>query len=165
MGDWLQRQLGRLLGKAVVGVLGFAGWFVYVSFFGGGYEVTEVSEVPSVVFGGGGGTLEIEVEMSRSGEMTAYFERYDESDEAAIDAVQKLESGDHVFLVDLPDATYGYLDVNLPDAAPGDRLAWTVHLDGQQLAHEEQVYEDGIDLLYVQLEFEELAELRRFAQR
>ena len=56
----------------------------------------------------------------------------------------------------------------IPKAEIGARITWTVRLDGAVLDHEELELEEPLEPGYgffVQFEFDEIAELRQYAQR
>ncbi len=163
MGVFTQRGVGGLL---VVGGLLLAA----ASACGlEGTEIHEIPELPQVVFEGGGGTLEIDVELNRPAELKASFERWLGPEESELlSSSQSLEPGSHHFEVDVPDATYGYFEVGVPDAEVGARIAWTVSLDGAPLERQEVELERPLEpgyAFFVQFEFDEVSELRQYAQR
>ena len=132
-------------------------------------EISEAEQLPVVVFGGGGGLMEIEVELNRTAELKASFERWIRPDESQLlSSTQVLALGSHHFEVDVADATYGYFEVGIPDAEVGARIVWTVSLDGERLDREEVELEQPLApgyAFFVQFEFDEIAELRRYARR
>lgn len=166
MGNLLQ----RLAGKIVMSVLGLVLWIGYVTMCdGGGGSYTEVAELPHVVFGGGGGTIAIEVDLNQPGELSSSFGRWDAEDEyEELTSVQPVAPGQHRFSVDVADSTYGNLEVGVPDAEVGARIEWTVSLDGEELDSEEIELEEPLrsgTAFFVQFAFDEVAELRHYAQR
>jgi hypothetical protein len=167
MGGFLQ----RMAAKIALAVLGLVLWMGHVTLCDGGDagEYREVAELPGVVFGGGGGRLEIDVHLNQPGELNASFERLDEvEEETSIGSSQSLAPGDHRFDVDVADATYGYFEVGIPDASVGARIEWSVSLDGETLDSQEIELEEPLQpghAFFVQLEFDDVAQLRQFAQR
>ena len=166
MGGWLQRMLGR----AVMGLLGLALWAGWVMVSGGGVtEVQELSELPAVVFDGGGGTFELEVEVDQPARLTTSFERWSEEDESELlSSTQVLAPGAHHFTVDVPEATYGYFEVGVPEAEVGAQIAWSLSLDGALLEQEAIELEEPLrpnHAFFVQFEFDEVESLRQYARR
>ena len=167
MGEMLQ----RMVGKAVMGAIGLALWMGYYTFIDtSDYEYTEVATLPSVVFEGGGGTLDIDLSINQPGQLTTSFEQWNEAgdDEQSLGSHQPLEPGEHHFSVDVAEATYGYFEVGLPNATVGGKIRWEVRLDGETLTTEEIELEETLAdnyAFFVQFEFDDLAQLRRYAQR
>ncbi len=167
MGDWLK----RMAGKAVMAVLGLVLWASWVTLTGGGdsTEVQELSELPPVVFDGGGGTFEIEVEVDQAAQLTASFERWNGEDASElVSSSQPLAPGEHHFAVEVPEATYGYFEIGVPEAEVGAEIAWTLRLDGAVLQQEEVELEQPLDpnhAFFVNFEFDEIEELRQYARQ
>jgi hypothetical protein len=166
MGGWLQRWLGR----AVMGVLGLALWAGWVMVSDGGVtDVQERSQLPPVVFGGGGGTFELAVEVEQPSRLVASFERWNEEDESELlSSTQTLAPGEHHFRVDVPEATYGYFEVGVPEAQVGAQIRWSLSLDGALLERKEIELDEPLAPnhgFFVQFEFDEVESLRHYARR
>jgi len=166
MGGWLQ----RLLGRAVLGLLGLALWAGWVMVSDGGVtQVQELAELPPVVFDGGGGTFELEVEVDQPSRLTTSFERWSEEDESELlSSTQTLAPGAHRFAVEVPEATYGYFEVGVPEAQVGAQIAWSLSLDGALLERKEVLLEEPLapnHAFFVQFEFDEVESLRQYARR
>jgi hypothetical protein len=166
MGGWLQRWLGR----AVMSLLGLALWAGWVMVSDGGVtEVQELAELPPVIFDGGGGTFELEVEVDQPSRLTTSFERWSEDDESELlSSTQNLPPGAHHFTVDVPEATYGYFEVGVPEAEVGAQITWSLSLDGALLEQEEIELEEPLApnrAFFVQFEFDEVESLRQYARR
>jgi hypothetical protein len=167
MGAFLQRAARRARLTLALGVVGLC--LGCMTGCVGGTEIHEASQLPTVVFGGGGGLMQIDVELNQPAELKASFERWSQPDESELlSSTQELPPGSHHFEVDVADATYGYIEVGIPDAEVGARIAWTLSLDGARLDREEVELERPLEpglAFSVQFEFDEIAELRQYAQR
>lgn len=167
MGDWLK----RMAGKAVMTVLGLVLWIGWMTLRGDGdsTEVQKLAELPPIVFEGGGGTFEIDVEVDQAAQLTASFERWNGEDASElVSSSQPLAPGEHHFSVDVPEATYGYFEIGVPEAEVGAEITWTLRLDGEVLQEEEVELEQPLDpdhAFFVNFEFDEIEELREYAQQ
>jgi hypothetical protein len=134
-----------------------------------GTEIQESSQLPQVVFGGGGGVMRIDVELNQPAELKASFERWSGPDTSdLLSSSQALDPGSHHFEIDVADATYGYLEVGIPEAQVGARIVWTLSLDGRRLDREEVELEQPLrpgHTFTVEFEFDEVADLRQYAKR
>lgn len=166
MDGWLQRVLVR----ASMGFLGLALWAGWVMVSDGGVtEVQELSELPNMVFDGGGGTFELTVDVEQPSQLVASFERWHEQDESELlSSTQTLAPGEHHFSVEVPEATYGYFEVGVPEAEVGAQIAWSLSLDGALLEEEKVELDEPLapnHAFFVQFEFDEVESLRQYARR
>jgi hypothetical protein len=135
----------------------------------GGVDAREASELPSVVFGGGGGTLDLRVTVDHPAHLTTAFEQFgDEAGSGAreLSSRQALAPGEHRFAVDVAPATYGYFEVGIPEAPVGAHLAWTVALDGVEIQSVREELKQPLGegyAFFLQLEFDDIAQLRESA--
>jgi hypothetical protein len=166
MGGLLGTLFKNAVSKLVFTALGVAIFIGYVSLTGGGGGdgYTEVKELPPVVFDGGGGILELEINLNEPGELHASFSQYDEEgdQEAGLHVRRELDAGSHHFRVDVADDTYGYFEASIPEPDVGAELEWTIKLDGQYLTREEMKLDEPLDPRYaffVQLEFDQISQL------
>jgi len=97
-----------------------------------------VSELPAVVFSGGGGTLTLRMETTQPARFNATFEEREGVGEGRrLLVLQDLPVGSHERTVEVSPATYLYFELGVPDATPGARLEWTVLLDGRVVVQED----------------------------
>ena len=166
--------MGKLLAmgakKLVLGVGGIVVALVWMSVTGGSDGVyEELDRVPEVAFGGGAGTLSIEVEVSQEAQLKTSFSQWDEEteDETAVYASETVFPGTFVRSVDVAPDTYVYFEVGVPEATVGATLAWTVYLDGEEIWREserlEEALEDGY-AFFVQLEADSIEQLRSWGE-
>lgn len=137
---------------------------------GGSGESDARSDPPPVVFGGGGGVLELDVSVNRPARFVTGFEQLgaDEEIPRELSSVQDLAPGDHHFVVDVSPRTYGYFEVGIPDATVGARIAWTIRLDGEEVIQEADELHAPLPegrAFFLQLEFDEIAQLKLYARR
>jgi hypothetical protein len=167
MGGWLPRMAARAV-LAGLGLLLWAGW-VMVSDGAGRTHVEELSELPPVVFGGGGGRFELDVEVAQPSRLTSSFERWHEDGPSELLASnQMLSPGEHHFSVDVPESTYGYFEVGVPEARVGARISWTLRMDGAVLEQQQVELEEPLEAqhaFFVQFEFDAVEALRHYARQ
>ena len=68
----------------------------------------------------------------------------------------------------MPEATYGYFEVGVPEAQVGAQIAWSLSLDGALLEQEEVELDEPLapnHAFFVQLEFDNIDEMRRYVAR
>lgn len=164
MGDWLKRKITGIALAAIV----FAGWWGYDRITGGGSS-KELDKTPSIVFGGGAGKLVLDITMNNAGYLaTSFAHGDDDDDDESLHARENLEAGDHLLSIDLPaDLTYGYFELEIPNAKVGDKLAWTVRFENRTVMDEEETLNQPLgenQAFFLQLEFSDLDELRRIGR-
>jgi hypothetical protein len=113
-----------------------------------------------------------DIDMNQPGVLSATFtsndydaER-DDGDLQVVSVYQKLAAGHHTFEVDVADDTYGYVELDLPEASIGAQLAWNVALDGRTIAAESMTLEESLDdgyAFFVNLEFDSIDGARSYA--
>ncbi|MCI0412236.1 hypothetical protein L0222_05465 [bacterium] len=164
MGDWLKRKITGIALAALV----LAGWWGYDKIRGGGSSSDELDKTPSVVFGGGGGKLVVDISMNSPGYLRTSFSHGKDNESDRLHAFEKLEAGDHLFSIDLsPDLTYGYFELEIPDAKVGDKLQWDVWFEDRKVMSEDETLQQPLgdnQAFFLQLEFGDLDELRRYAR-
>ena len=163
MGDWLKRKAIGL----VLGILGLAAWLGYHSLVGGnGDSSKELKEIPKTVFSGGAGDLTLAIQMNKPGYLLAEFSHGKEEKEKII-AREELAEGDHYYKIDLPqDLSYGYFELEIPDATVGAQLSWKVDFESRELLNEHDVLDKPLEqnqAFFLQMEFGDLSELRSYA--
>lgn len=167
MGDLVGLLVSKLARKILFGVLGLVILFGYLHLTGtGGHDdYVDTTRLPAVVFEGGGGLLEFEIDLNQAGQLHASFSRIDDEDaseEMVLNVDQDLKAGRQRLAVDVPKETYGYFEVSIQQPTPGAEIAWTVWLDGAEVGSEQIMLDEPLKSGYgffVQLEFDDVANL------
>lgn len=146
----------KSLVRAVLGLVVVLGWWTLT-----GNRVSEapVTAVPPSVWGGGKGTLEIEVETTSPAEMRVSFDR-DETEES-LESVEKVGAGVHRWTIDVPEDVGGYIELGAIDPRPGDRLDLSIRVDGRLVFEDSDELETALEpgyAFFVQAYFDEYAE-------
>lgn len=155
--------------KLIFGVLSVAAGLAWISFGGGATgDYEELDRMPARVFGGGAGTLSLEIETSQPAELSASFHQYDESDGSQSDTYvsEEMAIGRHTRKVAVAPDTYIYVEVEIPDASVGATLSWTVLLDGFEIFREDDRLDEPLDgdAFFLQFEAEDIREIRSWNQ-
>lgn len=167
MGDLLGLSVRKAVRRILFGVLGLVICFGYLHFTSGGSDddYVEIAKLPAVVFEGGGGVLELEIDLNQAGELHASFSQLEDEDtgeEMVLNVNQDLKAGKQRLAVDVPKDTYGYFEVSIPNATAGAEIAWTVWLDGEQIGSEEIALHEPLKpgyAFFIQLEFDDVDQL------
>ena len=164
--DALLKRLGRKILFSALGVLMFIG---YWSFTGGGDVATdEVSDLPAAVFGGGGGVLAFDIELSEPGEFIANFEQWTDDDDGGPELYvrKQLDAGRHRLEVDVAPDTYGYFQADIENPNVGARLGWSITYDGRRVTEEHEVLREPLGdnyAFFVNFEFDDMSQVRSWA--
>lgn len=159
MGDFF-KHLGVKVVSTVLGVIVCLAWWTLTGH--GGSDFDQFSEIPGVVFEGGGGALAIEATVNQPAELRATFSRrIDEEtgEEEGIHVHQPLAAGTHHFETNVPAGVYIYLEIGVPEAQPGARIEWSVKVDGKGVVNESESLEEPLRsgyAFFVQLEFDDI---------
>jgi len=131
----------------------------------GSQERGDTGRIPDVVFGGGGGVLEIRLEVNQPSHLVASFEQYDdESDDGQIiEAGEDIAPGAHTRTVSVSPDTYVYFELGVPDATVGAEVKWVVKLNGQEILSENDHLTEPLRsgyAFFLQFEADSLDEMR-----
>jgi hypothetical protein len=124
-------------------------------------EVETASAIPTQVWEGGAGTLEIEVDTSTAATMRIDFGEDDDGMSIrSLDAWQEIGAGHHSFSIDVPAGVGGYVELGAVAPEPGDTLSWTISAGGDVVDEQsdtlERPLEDGY-AFFLQAYFDEYA--------
>ncbi len=119
--------MNRFLQRAVMTVLGLVVMLAWWSIRGGDSNVVTEDSIPATVWGGGGGTLTVEVHASCAAKLLVNFEG--QEDEQSLNSWQEVEGGTHTWTIDVPREVGGYMELNAIDPPTGDTLSWQVRLN------------------------------------
>ena len=141
--------------------------FVFAACAGGGGDGNVLSELPAMVFSGGGGALTLRMETTDPATLHATFEEWEEQGNGQVTVLQSLAAGSHELTVEVPTGTYLYFELTVPAATPGARLEWTVLLDGQVVVQQDDTLDEPLqgDLVF-SLEFaaDDVADVREWTR-
>lgn len=163
MGDWLKRKAIGL----VLGIIGLAGWLGYHSIFGDKSSSKELDKIPQTVFAGGGGDLTLSISTNKPAYLLAHFIHGDDENDR-INAREQLKEGEHYLKIDLPaDLSYGYFELEIPQAPVGSQLSWTVSFEGREVLNQHDELPEPLkenQAFFLQMEFSDLNELRSYGK-
>lgn len=122
----MNRQVKWLL-RTILGIAVMIAWW---SIRGGDSNVQSADEIPAVVWGGGGGTLTIEVRTTCAAQMRVSFDSSQEEVES-LETREDMEAGMRSWTIDVPRGVGGYIELGAVDPKDGDTLSWQIRLNGQ----------------------------------
>jgi hypothetical protein len=146
--------------KAVVRtVLGLAlvlGWWTIT---GNSISTTPNQDrIPTSVFGGGGGKLEIEAETTSPARMAVSFS--DDGGDQHLETYEDVPAGIYRWIVDVPAEVGGYVELNAVDPKAGDRLSFRVLANGREVFADSDQLEKPLEpgyAFFVQAYFDDYA--------
>jgi hypothetical protein len=113
--------------RTVVGLVLVIGWWTIT---GNRISTSPAQDrIPPIVWGGGGGKLEIEAETTTPATMAVSFS--DETGERHLETYERIAAGTYRWTIDVPSATGGYVELNADTPKKGDRLQFRVSANGR----------------------------------
>jgi hypothetical protein len=106
----------------------------------GGSDTELQKSIPAKVWGGGGGTISVELETTVAGRMGIGFEERTD-DGRSLRSEQQVAPGKHSWSVEVPVNTGGYIEFSAESPKVGDKISWVIRHNGNQIAQEEQTLE------------------------
>ena len=164
--------MGKLMRSAIGLVVALIGFQLFGSGGGGGGggDWTELDHLPETVFGGGGGNVGLTVQVNQPAVLKASFEQWDEEtgeDTDYLSAAVEIDPGTRSFNVQVPDDTYLYFELGVPEASVGATAEWTLTLNGNRIWSEKdelaEPLQDGY-AFFLQIEAEDLEDLQAWAE-
>lgn len=122
----------RLVKRVLMSILGVVVTIAWWSIRGGDPNVQSVDEIPAAVWGGGGGTLTIEVHTTCAAQMRVSFDS-DQEDVESLESREDMEAGTRTWTIDVPRGAGGYIELGAVDPKEGDTLSWQIRLNGQMV--------------------------------
>lgn len=154
----VRKVLGAIAGVAIC----IAVWTIQDRLTGGGGSESADS-IPTEVWGGGGGTVAIDIEASEPAVVAVSFESdgpIDGVDHDYLETWQKVPAGSHTFEIDVPAGVSGFAEVRIDEPSVGATLKIVVRADGKVVGEDfqrlEKPLEDGYGF-FAQLEVEDYA--------
>ncbi len=104
-------------------------------------EQSSGGKMPAKIFGGGGRKVFIEVNVSSEAQLgfMGTLPRKPDGSQPLEEYNENISPGTHAWTIELAPHTGGTFDLRALNPQVGNRLAWTVKLDGKQLANETDV--------------------------
>lgn len=127
--------------RTVLGLVLVLGWWTLKGNFVSTDEA--VDRIPTSVFGGGGGKLEIEAETTGAATMAVSFS--DDSGERHLETYEKVPAGTYRWSVDVPSEIGGYVELNAADPKAGDRLKFRVLSNGRTVFEDSDQLEQPLE--------------------
>jgi hypothetical protein len=146
----------KVLIRTVLGIALIVGWWTIT----GNSVFTEPAQdrIPTSVFGGGGGKLEIEAETTGAATMAVSFS--DDSGERHLETYEKVAAGTYRWSVDVPSEIGGYVELNAADPKAGDRLKFRILSNGRTVFEDSDQLEQPLEpgyAFFVQAYFDDYA--------
>ena len=123
----------------VVGLLLVYGWWTYQGWRSGSHTPS-TSKIPAQLWEGGGGSVTIEAEANDPATLHAYFASVEKAEpgepKRSLEALEKVEAGQHSWTIDVPPATRGSLEFEAVGPKPGSKLSWSVRAGQKPIAQD-----------------------------
>ncbi len=141
MDQFIRKVLGAVAGVAIC----IAVWSIQDRLTGGGDSSSD--SIPAVVWGGGAGTITVEVEASEPAIFAASFEsdRPIDSDHGLIESWQKIPAGKSSFDIDVPAGVSGTIEVRIDEPSVGADLKIVLRANGKWIAEDAQHLDKPLD--------------------
>ncbi|HXV35615.1 MAG TPA: hypothetical protein VEC18_00605 [Myxococcota bacterium] len=102
--------------------------------------------IPTTVWAGGGGQLAIEADTTTAAQMRVSFSENGETgDERSLSSWEDIAAGHHSWLIDVPKGVSGYVDLGAVEPQPGDKLHWTLSVDGRMVDEQAQTLDAPLE--------------------
>jgi hypothetical protein len=136
-------SLLKKVGSAALGVVMMIGYWTFV---GPGSDNTESADaIPATVWGGGAGTMQIEIDSTSAAQMRMSFnERNDADDAKSLETYENVPPGFRVWTVDLPANTGGYVELGAVEPKAGDKLSMKVRVNDKLVYEESSTLEEEL---------------------
>jgi hypothetical protein len=103
-------------------------------------------EIPTTVWGGGGGSLAIEADTTSAAQMRVSFSEAGESgEERSLETWEDVAAGHHAWTIDVPSGVSGYVELGAVDPKPGDELRWTLAVNGKTVDEQSDALEKPLE--------------------
>ena len=134
----IKKLAGTLLGLAVV-----LGYWTFVG--DSGTKTETANKIPAKVWVGGAGTMQIETDSTSAAQMRVSFDENSESDSAkSLETHEDISAGFHVWTIDLPADTGGYVELSAVKPKVADRLSLKVSINGRVAYQESDTLQEEL---------------------
>ena len=121
-----------LVKKLVGTVLGVVLVLSYWTFVGHKDTTESANKIPAKVWAGGAATMQIETDSTSTAQLRVSFSENREGDGAkSLETYEEVPAGVHVWTIDVPADTGGYVELEAVKPKPGDKLSMKVKVNGQ----------------------------------
>jgi hypothetical protein len=142
--------------RTVLGLVVVLGWW---TFTGNMVSTNEaLNKIPSAVWGGGGGQLEIEAETTSAARMRISFSREDQDDH--LETYEDVAPGTYRWSIDVPSGVGGVIELDAVEPKPGDRVRFQVRSSGRDVFEDSDQLEQALQpgyAFFVQAWFDDYA--------
>jgi hypothetical protein len=152
-------DIGKSLLKTLVGLALVLAWW---TIRGPGEDHTETANrIPTVVWDGGAGTLNIHAETTTAAQMRVSFhEQSDDAKARTLETYEDVGPGSHAWTIDVPKDVGGTVELSATSPKPGDRLHWSIDAAGNTVDEQNETLEKPLEQGYgffIQAYFEDYA--------
>ena len=142
--------MSSLAKKLLIAVLGVVVTLAWWSWRGSSDKTETADRIPAKVWEGGGGTLSVEVESTCKGKMSISFtERGGEDAKARrLEVWEEVAAGRHTWTIDIPPNAGGYIEFGAIQPKVGDRLTWTLRLNGNSIDEQDDTLKEELKSNY-----------------
>jgi len=134
----VRKVLGAIAGVAIC----IAVWTIQGKLTGGGNDVAK--SIPAQVWGGGGGTVTLEVEASEPAYVSASFE----NDADFLETWQKVEAGTHTFDIDVPSDVSGSVWVRVDKPSAVAKVKVVMRANGEYVGEDAMTLDKPLEKGY-----------------
>jgi hypothetical protein len=156
--------MGSLVKRGALAVLGVAVTLTWWTLRGGGGGSQAQQGIPARVWEGGGGTLTIQVETTCPAKMSIGFDARDAEQRKSLEVWEKVPAGERSWTIDVPPRAGGYIELNAESPKVGDRLKWTIAVNGQVIDEQSETLEQALQpnyAFFLQLHAEDYGQAKR----
>jgi hypothetical protein len=151
------KTLGIRIGIALLGMIATLAWWTYRD-HGTHSESSQV--IPASVWGGGPARITIEAESTTPATVSIDFNERDKEPGQAkmLQTSEKLPGGSKTWTVQAPAKVGGYIQLEADHPKVGDKLKWSVFINGEQVGQEEWTLDKELEpktAMFLQLHFDD----------
>ena len=134
--------------KSAAGLALVLGWWTLTG-RGDDPNHESASQIPTMVWEGGGGSLAIEADTSTAAQMRVSFSQAgEEGEERSLQTREDVAAGHYSWTIDVPSGVGGYVELGAVDPKPGDELRWTVAVNGDTVDEQSDTLEKPLEKGY-----------------
>ena len=135
--------MANLLKRGVLAIAGMVVTLVWWSIRPGHDTTASADRIPDTVWNGGGGALTIETESSCPATIRVSFSE-EAGEERSLETWEKIPADKRTWTIDVPPNTGGYIDLGAEAPKVGDRLRWTLKVNGDVVDEQAETLEEEL---------------------
>ena len=150
-------QLLKRAGMAALGIVVMLAWW---SFKGGGSSSAEVQGIPTTVWEGGGGILNLSVETTSPARFSISFS---DGEDRSMETWTPVGPGSHSWAVDVPRGAGGYIELGAENPKVGDKLHWKITFDGNPIEEQSETLDEPLQpgyAFFLQSAYDDYTEMK-----